>query len=224
MIDEGTLKDRIREKGPDDVFETEHPDKMKVFRGRVLKQMSAFWRDETGIKYEILKAMMDFARRDDLLGWVRGDVGSNGTDIAFELARLSSDNERLRQQLNSARPLDASNALTEQLTAIALKLLETEIDSSVWTMPDYIAKHPRRSFLHLLNIYQDMFISGVHQMSSSQVADYLANVVAPRLILYGLASPIDESKVRPGARITDLGKEMLKFLAGSGAQLLEREL
>ena len=84
---------------------------LNAFRDEVTSKLVKFWEDKKDIKLAIHETLSDFAYRDGLIGWIRGDQGVNGGLLAEEMARLNKENAELRNQLSqiplNAKPLYA---------------------------------------------------------------------------------------------------------------------
>lgn len=98
VITDSALNDRIKIQGKN-AIETDNPQKLKDFRAIVLTKMVRFWEDSKDIKISIGETLAHFARRDDLLGWIRADQEANTPALADEIARLSKENAVLRKQI-----------------------------------------------------------------------------------------------------------------------------
>lgn len=98
----------------------------------VLTKLVRFWRDCKDIKLAVYETLSDFARRDELVGWIPGDQAVDTGPLAEEIARLGKENASLRAQLsNVAAPL--FNGLTyEQVFGY---LAGKKIDSALMTDP-----------------------------------------------------------------------------------------
>jgi hypothetical protein len=59
------------------VIETQEPRKLKEFRDLVLSKNSRFWEDAKDIKISISETLSHFARREELIGWVRPSGQAN---------------------------------------------------------------------------------------------------------------------------------------------------
>ena len=81
------------------VMETDNPQKLREFRALVLTRMVKFWEDFKDIKIAVGETLAQFARRDDLTGWVRPSQAANMPALADEIARLSKENAELRSQI-----------------------------------------------------------------------------------------------------------------------------
>jgi nucleoside 2-deoxyribosyltransferase len=69
------------------VDERNRPDLYRVFYDIVTKKLCGFWSDKKDIKNWILQKLPEWAQRDDLVGWVRGDEAVS-PDLSRELAKL----------------------------------------------------------------------------------------------------------------------------------------
>ena len=93
---------RVKEHGPS-VSENENPKELKAFQTEVLSKMSKFWDDEKDIKIAVAETLAQFARRDELVGWIRPSNQSNLPALSDELARLSKENSELRSQIAASQ-------------------------------------------------------------------------------------------------------------------------
>jgi hypothetical protein len=98
VITEEALEERLKLHGSSHI-ETDNQKELKEFRALVLSKMSSFWADQKDIKIEVGKTLSDFARREDLKGWVRAGDEVNAPALADEIARLSKENAELRRQI-----------------------------------------------------------------------------------------------------------------------------
>lgn len=98
ISDQGeTLKVEKQGKG---VLEREHSEKYNQFKKQVTdSKLVHFWNDLSGIELAIHKSLANFGKREELIGWVRGDEAVNGGALAEELARLGKENAELRNEL-----------------------------------------------------------------------------------------------------------------------------
>jgi hypothetical protein len=100
VVTERALEDRVKRMGSS-AIETGDPAGLREFRDIVLSRLVRFWDDPKDIKITIGETLSQFARREDLVGWVRPtDSGANVSSLADEIARLSKENSRLRERSN----------------------------------------------------------------------------------------------------------------------------
>jgi len=76
VIDEDYLKERVKVRGIE-VYETDNPQQLKDFRAILLTKLVKIWHHPKDIELAVLKTLSEFARRDDLIGWIPGDQAVN---------------------------------------------------------------------------------------------------------------------------------------------------
>ena len=102
VIDEQEQKDRIK-----NGIEEEHSDKLQKFRDLVCcDKVVSFWKDFGELKYAILHSMaMDFAKREELGGWVRIKPEESSEDIQSQIIKEPQNpqppNEIIAQRSNN---------------------------------------------------------------------------------------------------------------------------
>lgn len=94
------LEKKVRAVGSS-VLEANEPKKLGIFRELVLSRTVRFWDDVKDIKIAIGEAMANFARREDLTGWVRPLPDVDMASVAAEISRLSSENAKLKNAVDS---------------------------------------------------------------------------------------------------------------------------
>ena len=102
VANEAALEKRVKQYGTT-VIERENPQKLEEFRTCVKERMVRFWDDSKDIKIAVGETLSQFARREDLVGWVRPSHTANMPALADEMARLSRENAELRLELSSKR-------------------------------------------------------------------------------------------------------------------------
>jgi Domain of unknown function (DUF4062) len=133
VIEDAALEIKVRAQGSI-VLETENPQKLREFRANVLTKLVKFWSDPRDIKLAVFSTLSDFARREELIGWMPGDQVVNTGALAEEIARLGKENASLREQLSKiATPQATFNGLTyEQVFGC---LADIKLDSALLTSP-----------------------------------------------------------------------------------------
>lgn len=130
VIKDAAIEARVKMEGRS-VLETENPSNLKEFRATVLTKVSKFWDDTKDIKIAVAETLSGFARREDLVGWVRASTQSDLPALADEIARLSKENANLRIQMSlSANPEDRINGLT----FVELKAILDKVGASDFLM------------------------------------------------------------------------------------------
>jgi len=113
VITDNALESRVKAHGMS-VIETTDPQKLRNFRELVLTKMARFWEDCKDIKIAVSETLSQFARRDDLTGWVRPSQEANMPALADEITRLSKENAKLRAELSKSREEDTIQGLPFQ--------------------------------------------------------------------------------------------------------------
>lgn len=111
VVTEPAQEKRVREYGLC-IVEPDKPQELREFRALVLTRMVKFWEDFKDIKIAAGETLAQFARRDDLIGWVRPSQEANMPAVADEIARLSKENAELRGHLASGGLETTINGLT----------------------------------------------------------------------------------------------------------------
>ena len=97
VIDDAHLSEKVRVDGRG-VLELDNPKQFKEFEALVKSKVVKFWSDAKDIQLAILKALSEFERRPDLIGWVPGNEALNTNIIATGIARLAGDSVSFRPQ------------------------------------------------------------------------------------------------------------------------------
>jgi uncharacterized protein DUF4062 len=115
------------------VDERNNPEQLKSFRALVTSKLVKFWRDPRDIKLAIYETLSDFARREELVGWIPGDQVVNSGAVSEEIARLGKENAMLRERLSKAVDATFCGLTFDEMYQI---LLDEEVDLSVWSPPN----------------------------------------------------------------------------------------
>jgi hypothetical protein len=139
VIKKEHLEEKVKSNGSS-VLENEQQQKLNEFKELVYSRIVEFWSDNKDIQISIHNKLAEYSQRDDLIGWVQGNQMINGGAIAEEIARLTKENESLRQKAETST---ANNSQGNELTLMqTCELLRREsID------PSFIKKE----FLNTLN-------------------------------------------------------------------------
>jgi hypothetical protein len=70
VVNEASAEQRVKVRGTS-VIERENPRELKKFHTEVLARVVKFWNDSKDIKIAVSEKLSEFARREDLVGWVR---------------------------------------------------------------------------------------------------------------------------------------------------------
>ncbi len=59
-----------------------------------------FWNDLKGIELAIHKSLGKFSKREELVGWIRGDQAVDGGALAEEMVKLNKENRELKMKIS----------------------------------------------------------------------------------------------------------------------------
>lgn len=99
VITEEYLEEKVRRNGSL-VIEKENFGKLKAFRESVCNKVVRFWSDAKDIKLATLEKLSELSKRPDLVGWIPGNEIANSDTGAEEIARLTNENFRLREEIS----------------------------------------------------------------------------------------------------------------------------
>lgn len=186
VINENALEERVKSAGTK-VIEIENAARLREFRQIVLGKMVRFWSDVRDVKLAIHETISDFGRRSDLTGWVRGDQAAGGGPLRDEIARITKENNELRNRLAAGSAQAAYNGVSfDQLFSL---LRNEDVDLEDFTPAacqalGEIAVIFRDSTPRLLHVFwhsKERFLPGFSIETQELTFYYFA-----RLAFYGL--------------------------------------
>ena len=153
VISDKHHEERVK-KGGLKVDERGNPGKYKDFKGKVTERLCAFWNDQKDIKSAIFQKLPEWAQRDDLVGWVRGDEAAS-PQTTNELALLSAENRELRAAATAGEPF--TGLTLEELVRLLSERSVSGFDLQVASQSEPRWR-PNPSHLHnLLHAFIDVF-------------------------------------------------------------------
>jgi hypothetical protein len=157
VVDEDHQESRVRDQGYK-VDERDNPDAYTRFRTLVTSKMSKFWKSDDDIRIAILQKLPEWTARPDLAGWIRSDDTIDPATMT-ELARLSSENAKLRDQLAEASALGTYSGLN---WAEALDLLRQTPSSIDRGLRDEVCNTlgTDQDHIHLGHLLEYLYTSG----------------------------------------------------------------
>ncbi|MBL4571868.1 MAG: DUF4062 domain-containing protein [Gammaproteobacteria bacterium] len=186
VIEEDALEGKIKEQGSS-ILEKENPKQLKMFREKVLSNISSFFVDSKDIKLCIYESLSDFAETRDLTGWVSGKEIPDTKAFLEEISRLINENEELKEELSKAKKrigtptLESSNSQFEELKEI-IRLIEV-------TVPAKVSGGIERE-TNLLEVFvsnKENFVTGVNNKHDVGAAEsFLYFNICPKLQIHGL--------------------------------------
>jgi hypothetical protein len=112
VVSETALDAKVKKHGLE-MTERGSTEKYNEFKKLVTDtKMVEFWDDLKDIELAIHKSLARFGKREDLIGWVRGDKAiDDGGALAEEMARLGKENAELRRYIEGLKAVDNYNGL-----------------------------------------------------------------------------------------------------------------
>ena len=215
VINEASLEAKVKEYGTE-MMEKENPKQLKMFREKVLSNISSFFDDHKDIKLCVHESMSDFATNRDLKGWVSADEVTSTQPILDEIGRLSKENNVLKEKLNNAEKKIGTSPKTTTSDA-EFEELEELLRSIQVTVPGELTKDNKdfeNSLYDLFTSNKDSFITGVtNQVDSSEAASFMYHNLCPKLQIHGLVLNEKVAGVRwRRFSVTKRGNEFLAHL------------
>ncbi|WP_409295032.1 DUF4062 domain-containing protein [Pseudomonas sp. KCJK8670] len=186
VINDIALEEKIKLYGSSQ-FEKENPQALKLFKEKVLSNISSFFSDEKDIKLAVHESLAEMASNRDLKGWIQADDVVDPKPLVEEIKKLSEENQQLRariaeQDKKSAAGRTASSVNYEELAGI---LRSIKID-----VPANISADGEETSLDLFNILtnnRDTLISGItNQHGNSDLELFFYYNICPKLQVHEL--------------------------------------
>ena len=211
VIEESALEEKVKKNGLD-FLERDRPSELKLFKEKVLQNMSSFFNDLKDIRLTVMESLPEIAQMNNLSGWVSGDdiPDINGlinevTELREKIKDLEKDNNQLR--MNKSRESNTNNyqELIQLLESIKVKV------------PENVSKQSAEMELTLLQLYKnssDYIITGItNAFGVSDGESFLYHNVCPKLQIHGLVEneKVTGVKYRRFA-MTKKGTEFLAYL------------
>lgn len=90
LTTEPALNEKIKNKGME-FMERENPKELKLFREKVLSNMSSFYTDTKDIRLCVHESLADFGENRDLKGWISADEIEDHKTLQMEIKRLREE-------------------------------------------------------------------------------------------------------------------------------------
>ena len=216
VLSEEAVQEKVKILGSK-AIETDHSTKYKEFKGSVLNRISKFADDLKDIKFVLIDTVSDFQKRYDFTGWVSGKDIPNNEELHKELARLTAENEKLKQRVQQFK----SNQKTS-INGLSYDQISSTLSNITITLPSSIFQNNKNKEINLLDafkIFGRIFADGVTNARDIDEAErFLYYDVAPEFIIFGL---IEEKKLtgkhflkRQNSKV---GNKFLAFLQADAA-------
>lgn len=185
VITETSLESKVKLSGTA-FLEKDNPQALKLFRAKVLSNISSFFDDSKDIRLSVHESLSDFASSRELKGWVQADEIVDTKPLFEEIKKLSDENQKLKETLaelekksRSGLPNQADNF--QEVEGI-LKTINIKIPAKI--------NNGNEASSDLFNIFvnnRDTIINGVTNAAKvSDVEGFFYFNVCPKLQVHGL--------------------------------------
>jgi hypothetical protein len=215
VINKASLEAKVKEHGTD-MMEKENPKQLKMFREKVLSNISSFFDDHKDIKLCVHESLSDFATNRELKGWVSADEVTNTQPLLDEIGRLSKENEELNAKLENAEKKIGTSPKTTTSDSEFDELKEL-LKSIQVTVPGELTKDGEEFENTLYDLFissKDNFITGItNQLDCGEAGSFMYHNLCPKLQIHGLMLSEKVAGVRwRRFSVTKLGNEFLAYL------------
>lgn len=210
VIKEDALDKKIKEFGKL-VIEQDNVTEFKLFKEKVLSNMSSFFEDTKDIKLCVLESLPEIEKTRHLSGWVSGNEIPDAKGLIDEISRLNTkltelfeENTLLKKQLDN-HPTITKNKEFDDLINI-LKNIEI-------IFPEKFKNH-KNTLLNIFLNLKEFFITGItNQIGQDDSVYFFYENICPKLQIYNLV--INEKVPSVQYRrfsITKYGQEFLAYV------------
>jgi hypothetical protein len=214
VIDDEALENKVKEHGTS-VIEKDRPAELKLFKEKVLTNMSSFFEDMKDIRLCVMESLPEIASTKELAGWISGNEIPDTKGLVDEIAKLN----------NEVRELTKENSILTKKVGQHAKItnssefdeLKTILDSVEIKIPPKVVNGKENVVQTLFTLFisiQETLVTGVTNQSQQDEAVYfLYNNVCPKLQIHGLVQNEKVASVRwRRFSITKKGQEFLAHI------------
>lgn len=187
VINDDALNERVKEIGTS-CIETENPAKLKLFREKVLSNISSFFSDSKDIRLCVYESLSDFTADRKLSGWVSASEVEDTSILHDEIRTLREVNETLNSQLDQLRKtelLKPDNSIDTKIGNLIDLLLRVKV-----TIPSSISSTGGPFDKDIMNVFyenKNSIINGIENKSGmTELQRFLFFKVCPTLQIYDL--------------------------------------
>lgn len=211
VIDEKYLEQKVKSYGVG-VIERENVQELKLFREKVLSNISSFFSDDKDVRLCIHESLADLNSNSSVKGWISAADVEDTKPLHEEISRLRSENSRLQQSISK---------IPNALPKTNIKVLSEDYDELISSLMDTIIKIPEKllsddikdnyTLLDMFVSYKDSLINGVtNKFGSSDRESFLYFNIAPKLKVHDL---VDNEKISGSIRRSFVNARGIRLLA-----------
>lgn len=214
VIKEDALEKKVKEFGTT-VIEKDNVAEFKLFKEKVLSNMSSFFEDTKDIRLCVLESLPEIEKTRHLSGWVSGNEIPDAKGLIDEISRLNikltelfEENTLLKKQLDE-HPKITKNKEFDDLINV-LKNIEV-------TFPENFFKEEQDNKMVLLDIFlylKEFFITGItNQLGQDNSVYFFYENICPKLQIYNIvvSEKVPNARYRRFA-ITKYGQDFLAYV------------
>lgn len=214
VINDDALESKVKEVGTS-VLETERPAELKMFKEKVLSNMSSFFDDVKDIRLCVMESLPEIASTRELSGWVSGDEVPDTKGLVDEISKLNSEitalvkeNAALSKKVMQAPKIgngEEFDELTQLLKAIEIKIPPNVVDGK---------EDVKKSLYDLFNNLHETLITGVtNQVDQNDSTYFIYQNICPKLQVHGLVQNEKVAAVRwRRFSVTKKGQDFLAYI------------
>lgn len=214
VIDDEALENKVKEHGTS-VIEKDRPAELKLFKEKVLTNMSSFFEDMKDIRLCVMESLPEIASTRELAGWISGNEIPDTKGLVDEIAKLNNEvRELTKENSNLTKKVGQHAKITNSSEFDKLK---TILDSVEIKIPPKVVNGKEDVVQTLFTLFisvQEILVTGVTNQTQQEEAVYfLYNNVCPKLQIHGLVQNEKVASVRwRRFSITQKGQEFLAHI------------
>ncbi len=230
VIKEDALEAKIKSMGSD-AFEKEHPDKLNIFRDKVLNKISSFFADSKDIKLAVHETLADFQNRYKFRGWIPGDEATDVKPFLEEINNLKKDNQKLEDELRnkgvtlSAKTSSKSPMKSQEYDELIQILDKIKVETNLFNEEGQ--DKPREfKLIDLFYLLRDKLTTGsTNKYNASKFDNFLFFNVFPKLETHSLAKKEKVAGVQwKRYELSSKGLELIAYLDKKKYSTAETEI
>lgn len=187
VIKDTALESKVKLHGTA-VIETDRPAELKLFREKVLSNVSSFYEDEKDIRLCVMESLPDIAATRELTGWISGAEVPNTKALVDEITALKS--ELAESKRESSELLKKLAKLEKTSNGLDFDELEKVLSSIEIAIPPEMVKGEKgvtRTLESLFVALQEIIITGVtNQTGQGQQVYFVYENICPKLQVHDL--------------------------------------
>ena len=214
VINENALEEKIKKHGSS-VMEVNNPSELKLFRAKVLNNMSSFFEDIKDIRLSVMESLPEIASTRELAGWISGNEIPDTKGLVDEIAKLNTDVKKLTSEnLILTKRIDQNSKSDNSSEFDELEKILNSIEIKIPPKLVEDKEDISQNLFYLFKAFQDDFVTGVtNQIQQGDTIYFLYHNVCPKLLIHGLVQNEKVASVRwRRFSITKKGQDFLAYL------------